>query len=137
MSDLVAEITELAELLFRQVHPSWIEDGIPTLLAFNPTTKDDGQLSVARGAKTTAAAAFTRHTETLNLRSAGTWAVAVGEARDGGVVARDDSHLPDVEDPAHAFVDFRGKTKRERSVAATVLRARASARGVLFSPPPQ
>jgi hypothetical protein len=46
------------ELLFRQVHPSFVRDGRPSSQAFRPTPKDDRKLSVARGALTTPAASY-------------------------------------------------------------------------------
>ena len=67
------------ELLFRQVHPSFVRDGRPSSQAFRPTAKDEGKLSVARGSLTTPAGAFEVHTTGLGLPSAGTWAVTVGE----------------------------------------------------------
>lgn len=68
------------ELLYRQVHPSWVQDGVPTSQAFGPTKKDEGKLSVDRGSLTTAKDSFRHHTGTLGLKSEGTWAIAVGEA---------------------------------------------------------
>jgi hypothetical protein len=75
-------LSEDDEILFRQVHPSFVRDGRPSSQAFRPTRKDDGKLSVARGALTTAAAAFELFTSGLELPSEGTWAVSVGECRE-------------------------------------------------------
>jgi hypothetical protein len=41
------------ELLYRQVHPSWIDDGVPSSQVFKPTKKDARMPSVARGSQTT------------------------------------------------------------------------------------
>ena len=68
------------ELLFRQVPPSWVDDGEPTSQAFRPTKKDEGELSVALGSLTTPEGAYVHHTLVLKLQSAGTWAVTVAEA---------------------------------------------------------
>jgi hypothetical protein len=97
------------ELLFRQVHPSFVRDGRPSSQAFRPTSKDEGKLSVARGALTTAAAAFQHYTERLGLPSAGTWGVTVGECRGQGLPALADpltAPPATVADPAHAVIDF-------------------------------
>ena len=38
----------VGELLYRQVHPTCIEDGVPSSQVFAPTRKDKGKLSIAR-----------------------------------------------------------------------------------------
>ena len=73
------------EVLFRQVHPSFVRDGRPSSQAFRPTPKDEGKLSVARGSLTTPPAAFRLYTEGLGLPSVGTWGVTVGECREQGL----------------------------------------------------
>jgi hypothetical protein len=119
------------ELLFRQVHPNWIVDGIPSSQAFKPTKKDKGKLSVALGSKTDAGGAYRQHVEVLGFGSVGTWAVTVGEAS-----AAERHSFPDPldNDPAHGFVDFRGLTRGAVEKAARILLARANARGCLYSP---
>ena len=61
--DLGPQLTDPGEVLFRQVHPSWIQAGKPTSQAFRPTPKDRGLLSVSRSSKTTASAAFELHND--------------------------------------------------------------------------
>jgi hypothetical protein len=91
MSDEPQEpLSDDTELLFRQVNPGFVRDGRIGSQAFRPTPKDQRMLSVARGALTTAEAAFVRHTECLKLSSAGTWAVTVGECAELGLPARPD-----------------------------------------------
>jgi hypothetical protein len=65
-------LTDDGELLYRQVHPSFVRDGRPTSQAFRPTPKDENKLSVARGSLTTEKAAYEHHTVALGLGSAGT-----------------------------------------------------------------
>jgi len=95
------------ELLFRQVHPSFVRDGRVGSQAFRPTPKDKKLLSVAQSTKTTAAAAFELHTQCNNLSSAGTWAVTVSECQLLGLPVRSDevSDGP-CPDSAHAVIDF-------------------------------
>ena len=53
------QLTDQDEILFRQIHPNFVEeDGQPSSQPFQPTEKDAGQLSVDRSSLTTAAAAF-------------------------------------------------------------------------------
>jgi hypothetical protein len=120
------------ELLFRQVHPNWIVDGVPSSQSFNPTKKDEGKLSVALGSKPDAEGAYRHHVEVLGLASVGTWAIKVGEA---GEAERASFPEPLKNDPAHGFVDFRGLTRGAAEKAAKILLARANARSCLYSPP--
>ena len=102
-------LTDPGEVLFRQVHPSWVHDGVPTSQAFTPTPKDEGELSIARGSRTTAEAAYKHYTTVQKFASAGTWAVTVSEANDAGLECFDDDQ-PDL--LAHGIVDFRASAKR-------------------------
>jgi|GEM_PF-2366173 len=52
----IGELAENEELLFRQVHPSFVRDGRVGSQAFRPTPKDKKMLSVAQVSKTTAQA---------------------------------------------------------------------------------
>ncbi|MDZ4695029.1 MAG: hypothetical protein SGI86_07735 [Deltaproteobacteria bacterium] len=122
------------ELLFRQIHPSFVRDGRPTGQAFRPTKKDEGKLSVARSTLTTAAQAFHMHTRLLSLPSHGTWAVSVQECSQHELkVFSDPLTVPPekVADPAHAFVDFRGLSNSRTESKATQLRNEALVRGRL------
>lgn len=124
-------LTDSEELLYRQVHPSWVQDGVPSSQAFRPTKKDAGMLSIALGSKTTPEGVFNHHTQVLKLQSAGTWAVTVAEVAGAGLSSyeqpRDDS-------PDHGFIDFRelGRGQTERS--AKLLLANARERGCLHCP---
>lgn len=135
----VERLTDAAELQYRQVHPSWLRDGQPSSQAFKPTPKDDGKLSTARSALTTAEEAYLHHTDALRLRSAGTWAVTVGEVEDEPVplaVYGDPVDEP-VPDPAHAYIEY-PTDRKAIEIKAKKLRARAGARGRMHpngSPP--
>lgn len=124
-------LSDGSELLFRHVHPSWLRDGEPTSQAFKPTPTDSGRLSVARGALTIAAAAFHLYTVDLKRAAAGTWAVSVAEVEEGvvGLSAHADPIEGPVPDPAHAFVDFEGRARKESETKAKLLLAAARARG--------
>jgi hypothetical protein len=120
-----------AELLYRQVHPTWIDDGQPSSQAFRPTKKDEGMLSVALASLTTAEGAFYCHTQVLGLASGGTWGVSVGEA---SALELDCLPDPTEADPAHGVVDFSGLGRKAAEAKARVLRAKALARGCLHQP---
>jgi hypothetical protein len=125
------------ELLLRQVHPSFVRDGRPSSQSFRPTNKDEGKLSVARGSLTTAAGAFELHTVGLELPSAGTWAVTVGECREQvlNVVPDPLTSPPEkVADPTHALVDFTPHSKSQGEAKGARLARKAVERGRLHPP---
>lgn len=128
-------LDDLDELLFRQVHPSFIRDGRPSSQAFRPTPKDNGELSMSRDSLTTAEDAFRLHTEQRRLKSAGTWAVSVGEAREELLLSYPDpvpSSQGQVPDPAHAFIDFVPFSNNQREAKGVRLQRKAVARLRLY-----
>ena len=129
-------LTDDDELLFRQVHPSFIRDGRPSSQAFRPTTKDAGKLSVARSALTTAAGAYDHHTQSLALASAGSWGITVGECKTEELpVFPDPLTTPGpVPDAAHAVVDFAAFSKGKAEAKGLRLARQASERGRLHPP---
>jgi hypothetical protein len=119
------------EPLYRQVHPSWVQDGVPSSLAFKPTKKDAGMLSISLGSKATPKGAFDHHTKDLGLQSAGTWAVMVAEVAEAGL----NSYAQPIDgSPDHGFIDFRELSRGQTEKTAKVLLARARDRGCLHTP---
>ncbi len=133
-------LAEPEELLHRQVHPGWINDGRVSSQAFQPTKKDAGQLSVSRGSLVSSREAFVRHLA-KGLASAGTWSVLVLECGDAGTpVFADPIQATDprglAQDDAHAFVDFRGLGGgAAQKRVADKLATKARERGATFLPP--
>lgn len=128
----VERLTDEAELLYRQVHPNWLTDGQPSSQAFKPTAKDDGKLSTARSTLTTPEGAYLHHTDALKLRSAGTWAVTVGEveAEPVPLAAYGDPVDEPIPDPAHAYIEY-ANDRKAIETKAKLLRAKARERGRL------
>jgi len=125
-------LDDAGELLFRQIHPSFVRDGRPSSQAFRPTKKDDGKLSVARSSLTTAERAFHSHTVLLGLPSHGTWALSVQECAQHELKVFPNPLLAPPEliaDPAHAFIDFRGLSNSRTESKSTQLRNDAMDRG--------
>lgn len=131
-------VEDVAELLWRQVNPTWVSDaGVPTSQAFKPGTADEGKPSVARSSKQSAEEAHRWHTEVAKRPSAGTWAVAVGECTTADLRVVDDSAAdgaPASRSPAHAYWDFRPLTKGELKKASAALLMAALRRGQVFRP---
>jgi hypothetical protein len=131
-------LTDQTELLYRQVHPSWLKDGQPSSQAFKPTPKDDGRLSTARSTLTSAKDAYLHHTGTLELQSAGTWAVSLAEveAEPVPLAAFGDPVDEPVPDPAHSYIEY-PNDRKSIETKAKLLRAAAGARARLHpSDPP-
>ena len=119
------QLDDQTERLFRQVHPSWIQEGRPTSQAFRPTPKDQGQLSLARGAKTSAADAYALYTVRMGLKSAGVWALRVGDFTAQNIAVFADPIDGPVPDPAHAVADFAELDDKQTRIRSQMLKARA------------
>ena len=127
-------LTDLAEILLRQIHPSWVQDGRVTGQAFRPSAKDAGLLSVSRSSVTSPAEAWRGYTQELELKSDGVWGVSVGECSEEDLPARA-APEPGPEPPkddAHAVIDFSGVISKSQCEArGTRLARKASLRGRL------
>lgn len=121
LGDGEERLTEMSELLWRQVHPQRFQNGRISSDAFEPGSKDGKQLSCSRESKASVAEAHQYHTEELKLSSAGCAAISVAEvessrpiiegnpevvalsAVDDTATASDDNPLP----PGHTYLDYR------------------------------
>lgn len=112
-------------LLYRQIHPNFIQNGRPTTQAFRPTPKDENQLSVYDGDKIQPQASWQHYTDVLKLSSAGVMAVTNAECSA--------QSLPVIADgkpfAEHCSIDFSSLKKSAVEKAAKVLAACAVARG--------
>ncbi len=128
-------LSDLEELLFRQVHPSFVRDGRVGSQAFRPTAKDEKKLSVARSSKTSAVAAFELHTQCNKLASSGTWAVTFGECQAFGLPVSEDAVTEGpCPDPAHAIIDFAGLSNSKAEAQGARLARHANDRRRLHPP---
>lgn len=126
-------ISDKVELLLRNIHPSWLDEGVPTSQAFRPTPKDGKKLSVDRESKTSPEASYKLHTEHKGLLSAAIYGVTVGEFNDNNVVCFDDV-LRD--NRAHAYADFSGVgSDKKIKDASKDIKSKAIERGILYAPP--
>ncbi|MGL5864804.1 MAG: hypothetical protein ACRCYX_02880 [Dermatophilaceae bacterium] len=124
---------DAGELLWRSVHPTFLDGSRITSQAFTPTPKDEGRLSTARSTVVTAADHHDEFCSVLGLPTAGVWAVGLAKVRETGLRAVDDSASNAAPDPCptgHAYVDFRAAPSRGAvKRAASGLRDAAQARG--------
>ena len=125
MSGLGPVLVDLAEELYRQVNPNFVQGDMLTSQVFEATRKDQGLLSVNRATKTTAKAAFERFLAS-GSRSIGVVAVTVVEVVQVGLKAHEDAQP---EDAAHVVIDFNGKSEGDARRARKQLAVMAQARG--------
>lgn len=129
------EVPASDELLWRQVHPKHIDGDQISKLAFLPSPKDEGELSVNRASIVTAQEAFEYYTVNLGYESVGVQAVSAQEVTSQSLRVIDDSNTEQTQSPGHAFVDYRAvETKNKRARIASQLRDHAIARGWQFRP---
>lgn len=134
------------DLMFRQVHPAHIKNGLSSG-AFRPTPSDEDKLSVDCSNMTSAEAAFELHKRKTKVKSsgglefletAGTWAFAREDCAAEGLAITPDpiesiTNQPD--NPAHHLVDFStitGLARKKNDAVSKRLRRQAEQRGRLW-----
>jgi hypothetical protein len=132
---MTAPLTDSEELLFRQIHPSFFENGLPSSQAFRPTKKDNNKLSVDRSSLTTAKAAFELFVES-GYESAAVYGLKVGEFAAERLPSYPDPLKADGKpaNPAHAFADFSAFGTNQQKNIAKRLRTKATGKGCVFKP---
>lgn len=131
------KLADNSEILFRQVHPTWIDGGEPTSLTFIPSAKDQNKLSLDRSSLTSAENAHVLYTRNGSL-SAAVYGLSVGEFSNQNInceadpIDKTDSQE---ENPAHAIADYSEfGTSAQRKIAKK-LKRNAAVRGCLYKPP--
>jgi hypothetical protein len=120
------------EDLQRLVHPNWVVAGRLTSQAFEPTKKDNNQLSVNLSSIWSYSQSFDHHTKTLNLKADGIWCVSVSDCKATNLMAVHDPLNSPPQNPAHAYIDFSGIGSSSRQGKAKILRNKADSRGKAF-----
>lgn len=127
------KLSDADEVLFRQIHPSFMEDGEPSSQPFMPTPKDQNQLSVDRGSITTAKASHDLFLS-AGLISAAVYGVTVGEFEEHAIACAADPIVATEEvsaNPAHAYADYSPHATNKQKTLAKRIKQRALARGQL------
>ncbi len=123
------KIDDLSEIQFRQVNPSWMEDYGPSRLAFLPTRKDEGKLSMDRSATTDAKSSH-EDFKSLGLNSEGVFGLMPCECLETpNPIKCYESPLEN--NPHHSHAEFAGLTKSQQKAKSQDLRRKALARGKL------
>lgn len=113
-------------LLYRQIHSSWINEGEVGSQAFRPSKKDEGKLSVHDGEQIEAMDSWNHYTTVENLESVGVMAVTVGECKSLGLSV---NPAPKLLTPFHCEIDFTEFSGNQRKIKSQQLSDFAKARG--------
>lgn len=125
----MTKIDDLEEVQFRQVNPSWMEKGEPSRLAFIPTKKDEGKLSLDRSASTTAKQSYDDF-RALGLNSDGVFGLTPGECEESpNSVECFASPLDN--NPHHSHAEFSRLSNSQKKAKSQELRRKAIMRGKL------
>src|SRR5690554_3189196 len=123
------------EMLHRQVHPSFLSDGVVSSQAFTPFPKDEGGLSVDRDSIANAEESYRHHTVDKSLESAATFSVTVGECTQLGLPVCADPVMEAPENAAHCLIEFRNMSANQMKKVGKKLRDHAEVRGPTHTPP--
>lgn len=129
LRDCESLLHEGPELQWRQVHPTFLKNGVVSQEAFVGTPHDRDQVSTVRSVRRSAEEAHAHYTEVLGLASAGTWATSVDEVQSTTCRVVDDEACDEVEVPGHSYIDLRGLTKAAKKAARLELARVAQLRG--------
>ena len=116
-----------ATIVFRQIHPSFVQAGLPTSQAFRPTSKDEFKLSVYDGDLISPENAFQHYVNQLNLASVGVMGLAVTECTAVSLAVYSDPNRFS----EHALIDFSGLLDKYCRTKSKLLRDKAVQRGWL------
>jgi hypothetical protein len=118
-------------LLFRQVNPTWVQQGKITSQVFRPTPKDKKQLSAYDGDQITAENSWMHFTNELCNSSVGVMGLTVGECQQQQL-----NTIPDAKTyPEHVLIDFTTHdTEKKIKTISKQLRSFADSRGWLYQP---
>lgn len=117
-----------ATIVYRQIHPSFVQAGNPTSQAFRPTHKDEFKLSVYDGTLITAENAFQHYVKELSLSSVGVMGLTVAECAAVSLALCSDPEPF----PEHAVIDFSGLTDKDCRNKSKKLQVKAVLRGWLY-----
>lgn len=112
-------------LLFRQVHPTWFQEGRVTSQVFKPTAKDNNRLSVYNGDIISAQDSWKHWTAELKFNSIGVLAITVNECNGQELVVEFDGNPF----PEHASIQFDGLSNKQKETKAKYLHKFALDRG--------
>ena len=131
------KIEDSCELLFRQVHPQFFENGIAGARAFKPNSSDAGHMSTDRSVLTNAQSAFDHSTKHLKKQSACVFGLTVGEFGHEKIDCFEDPLPSDgqiPQNPAHSLANYGEHAEKSWKNISQRLKVLAIARGCRYLP---
>ncbi|REC98881.1 hypothetical protein DFO60_4834 [Ectopseudomonas oleovorans] len=122
-------------MTYRQIHPTFIKDGVPSSSRFIPSAKDQNKLSVDRGSLVSAEESHANYVAS-GLKSAAVFGLTVGEFKSVDIPTFADpiAETPDrPENLAHALADYSAHSAAEQKQKALRLQEMAIQRGPLHT----
>ena len=123
-------IDDLDELLHRNAHPTFIDNGRISSQAFRLTSRDEGRLSIQQNSRAAAAIAYERYTA-RGLQSGGVWSITVAECGQFTLSVYDD---PLEDDDSHAITDLIAYSVSQARKLTNKLASKARERGCQYRP---
>lgn len=128
----MGEKLSAGELLFRQVHPEFYQNGILGSRAFKPNSSDKGLMSTDRSILTSAEAAFVHYTQHVKKKSACVYGLTVKDFEAVAIECQADpleaeGDIPP--NPAHSLADYNSNPEKSWKTLAQRLRDIAEAGG--------
>ncbi|MCC0808310.1 hypothetical protein FPV16_19200 [Methylobacterium sp. W2] len=127
------------ELLLRQVHPEFYQNGILGSRAFKPNSGDAGKMSTDRASLTSPQAAFDHYTQHMKKKSACVYGLKVEDFAAHSIECEADALDADGDipaNPAHSLADYNGNPEKSWKTTAQRLRDIADVGGCRYAPPP-
>lgn len=124
------KINNPVEVQFRQINPVWMEAGDPSRLAFMPTKKDVGMLSLDRSGTTTAKDSFDNF-KNSGLNTDGVYGLTPSEFEESPHPI-ECFESPLESNPHHSHADFNGLSNSQKKLKSQELRRKALTRGRLY-----
>ena len=134
------KLTEQNEVLYRHIHPDFLDGDEPSSDRFRPSKKDENKLSVDRSSIHDAETSHKIYTST-GRKSAAIFGVSVGEfggksidCLEDPVVARDatDTEPAVPENRAHALANYSAHSEKDQKNVAKELKRLAMQRKKIF-----
>ena len=116
-----------ATVVYRQIHPCFVQAGFPTSQAFRPTPKDEFKLSVYDGDLISPENAFQHYINELKLSSFGVMGLTVSECTNESLAVYSD---PD-SFREHVVIDFSGLSDKDCRTKSKKLKSKTVHRGWL------
>lgn len=127
---------DVEEVLFRHIHPDYMNDGEPSSDRFIPTKRDLNKLSLDRSALTTAKAAHELFVST-GAKATAVFGLSIGEFNGESIKCFADPIPASAEkkgNPAHALADYSIHPEKNQKNIAKRLKRLAIARKQLHPP---